>query len=55
MKYLVVLGMFIYIIILIDDNVKAKKEIKNLKDSISVVQKDLEFKCKIIKDYQSRL
>jgi len=55
MKYLVVLGMFIYIIILIDDNVKDKKKIKILQDSISVIQKDLEFKCRIIKDYQSRL
>jgi len=55
MKYLVVLGLLIYIIILIDDNVKTKKEIKSLKDSISVVREDLEFKCKIIKDYQSRL
>mgnify|MGYP000408546567 CR=1 FL=1 len=55
MKYLVVLGMLIYIIILIDDNVKAKREVKTLKDSIAVIQKDLGFKDKIIKDYQSRL
>lgn len=55
MKYLVVLGMFIYIIILIDDNVKAKRNVKVLQDSIVVIKKDLEFKSKVIKDYQSRL
>lgn len=55
MKYLVVLGMLIYIIILIDDNVKAKREVKTLQDSIVVIQKDLKIKDRIIKDYQSRL
>lgn len=55
MKYLVVLGLVLYIIILIDDNVKAKRNVKILQDSIVVIQKDLKFKDKIIKDYQSRL
>lgn len=55
MKYLVVLGLVIYIIILIGDNVKTKRNVKTLQDSIVVIQKDLKFKDKIIKDYQSRL
>ena len=55
MKYLVVLGLVLYIIILIDDNVKTKRNVKTLQDSIVVIQKDLDFKDKIIKDYQSRL
>lgn len=55
MKYLVALGLVIYIIILIDDNVKTKRNVKTLQDSIVVIQKDLDFKDKIIKDYQSRL
>jgi len=55
MRYLIVLGLVLYIIILIDDNVKTKRNVKTLQDSIVVIQKDLYFKCKIIKDYQSRL
>ena len=55
MRYLIGLGLVVYIIILIDDNVKAKRNVKILQDSIIVIQKDLEFKCKVIKDYQSRL
>lgn len=55
MKYLIGLALVIYICILIEDNVKAKKENKILQDSIVTIQKDLKFKCKIIKDYQSRL
>lgn len=55
MKYLVVLGLVIYIIILIGDNVKTKRNVKILQDSIVTIQKDLKFKDKIIKDYQSRL
>lgn len=55
MRYLIVLGLVLYIIILIDDNVKTKRNVKTLQDSIVVIQKDLDFKCKIIKDYQSRL
>ena len=55
MKYLVVLGLVLYIIILIDDNVKTKRNVKTLQDLIVVIQKDLDFKDKIIKDYQSRL
>ena len=55
MRYLIGLGLVVYIIILIDDNVKTKRNVKTLQDSIVIIKKDLEFKDKIIKDYQSRL
>ena len=55
MRYLIVLGLVLYIIILIDDNVKTKRNVKTLQDSIVVIQKDLKIKDRIIKDYQSRL
>ncbi len=47
--------MLVYIVVLLNDNIKAKRNVKILQDSIVVVQKDLDFKVKIIKDYQSRL
>ena len=55
MKELILCVLLIWIISLGVDNIKVKKEIKVLQDSIVVIQKDLEFKSKIIKDYQSRL
>jgi hypothetical protein len=55
MKILLIVLSVLYIIILIDDNVKTKRNVKILQDSIVVIQKYLEFKDKIIKDYQSRL
>lgn len=55
MKELIGFAMLIYIAALLSDNVKTKRNVKILQDSIVTIQKDLEFKDKIIKDYQSRL
>lgn len=55
MKYLILSGFIIYIFVLIKDNVKAKRNIKVLQDSIVVIQEDLKIKDRMIKDYQSRL
>jgi hypothetical protein len=55
MKELVIFLLLLWSLILVNDDYKTKQKIKILQDSIVVIQKDLEFKCKIIKDYQSRL
>jgi len=52
MQYLKIIMtiMLVYIVVLLNDNIKSKRKVKILQDSIVVIQKDLEFKCKITKD-----
>jgi len=55
MKELFIFLLILYCAVLLKDGYEANQEVKVLQDSIVVIQKDLDFKCKIIKDYQSRL